>query len=219
MALADRISVLRDGVLVGTVNKEDTSVEELARMMVGRPVVFSIEKSPATPGDVVLSVNDLEVQDERGVQMVKGIDLEVRAGEILGIAGVEGNGQTELIEALAGLLKPKAGKIQISGLDITGKNPRYVRESGISHIPEDRHLRGLVLSFTVAENLTLGRHYQPPFATGPAQMMLDLSEADALSMTCLKQMHYQNHLSTIIQSRYLIFIALLIHYPVVTSKK
>ncbi|MHA2377303.1 MAG: ATP-binding cassette domain-containing protein, partial [Candidatus Thorarchaeota archaeon] len=181
MALADRISVLRDGVLVGTVNKEDTSVEELARMMVGRPVVFSIEKSPATPGDVVLSVNDLEVQDERGVQMVKGIDLEVRAGEILGIAGVEGNGQTELIEALAGLLKPKAGKIQISGLDITGKNPRYVRESGISHIPEDRHLRGLVLSFTVAENLTLGRHYQPPFATGPAQMMLDLSEADALS--------------------------------------
>jgi simple sugar transport system ATP-binding protein len=181
MALADRISVLRDGELVGTVNKEDTSAEELARMMVGRPVVFDIEKSPATPGDVVLSVSDLEVQDERGVQMVRGIDLEVRAGEILGIAGVEGNGQTELVEALAGLLKPKAGKIQISGLDITGKNPRFVRESGISHIPEDRHMRGLILSFTVAENLTLGRHYQPPFATGPAQMMLDLSEADALS--------------------------------------
>ncbi|MHA1902362.1 MAG: ABC transporter ATP-binding protein [Candidatus Thorarchaeota archaeon] len=185
MALADRISVLRDGELVGTVNKEDTSVEELARMMVGRPVVFTVKKGPATPGDVVLSVNDLEVQDERGVQMVKGIDLEVRAGEILGIAGVEGNGQTELIEALAGLLKPNAGKIQISGHDITGKNPRHVRESGISHIPEDRHMRGLVLSFTVAENLTLGRHYQPPFATGPALMMLDLSEADTLSKSLI----------------------------------
>jgi simple sugar transport system ATP-binding protein len=181
MALADRISVLRDGELVGTVNKEDTSVEELAKMMVGRPVVFRVEKSPATPEGVVLSVNGLEVEDSRGVKAVKGIDLEVRAGEILGIAGVEGNGQTELIEAIAGLLKPKAGNISVNGHEITGLSPRQVREAGVSHIPEDRHLRGLVLGFTVAENITLGRHYQTPFATGPAQMFLDLSQADSMT--------------------------------------
>jgi simple sugar transport system ATP-binding protein len=181
MALADRISVLRDGKLIGTVNKEDTSAEELAKMMVGRPVVFRVEKKPANPGDIVLSVRDLEVQDKRGVLAVRGIDIDVRAGEIFGIAGVEGNGQTELIEAIAGLLKPKSGKILLSGDDITGKNPREVRESGISHIPEDRHLRGLVLDFTIAENMTLGRHYLAPFASGPSQMILDLSEADTLS--------------------------------------
>lgn len=181
MALADRISVLRDGELIGTVNKEDTSPQALARMMVGRPVVFRVEKSPATPRDVVLSVNDLVVQEKRGVMAVKGINLEVRAGEILGIAGVEGNGQTELVEAIAGLLKPTGGKILISGTDITGLSPRDVKESGVSHIPEDRHLRGLVLGFTIVENSTLGRHHKAPFAMGPAQQILDLSKADILT--------------------------------------
>ncbi len=181
MALADRISVLRDGELVGTVNKEDTSPEALAKMMVGRPVVFRVEKSPATPGNVVLSVDHLTVQDKRGVMSVKGINLEVRSGEILGIAGVEGNGQTELVEAIAGLLKPKDGRILLNGRDITGLSPRDVRESGISHIPEDRHKRGLVLGFTIVENSTLGRHYKSPFATGPAQQILDLSQADSLT--------------------------------------
>lgn len=181
MALADRISVLRDGELIGTVNKEDTSAEELAKMMVGRPVVFRVEKRPATPGEVVLSVKDLQVKDKRGILAVRGIDLDIRAGEIFGIAGVEGNGQTELVEAIAGLLKPKSGKILLSGNDITGKSPREVRESGISHIPEDRHHRGLVLDFTISENMTLGRHYQAPFATGPALMLLNLAEADSLS--------------------------------------
>lgn len=181
MALADRISVLRDGELIGTVNKEDTSPEELARMMVGRPVVFRVEKSPATPGNIVLSVNDLVVEDKRKVTAVKGINLEVRAGEILGIAGVEGNGQTELVEAIAGLLKPKAGKILLNGADITGLSPREVRESGVSHIPEDRHLRGLILGFTIAENTSLGIHHKPPYATGPAMQLLDLSESDNLA--------------------------------------
>lgn len=181
MALADRISVLRDGELIGTVNKEDTSPQTLARMMVGRPVVFTVEKSPATPGDVVLSVNNLAVQNKRGVMAVKGINLEVRAGEILGIAGVEGNGQTELVEAIAGLLKPKGGRIQLSGSDITGLSPRDVKEAGVSHIPEDRHLRGLILGFSIVENSTLGRHHKAPFATGPAMQVLDLSRADSLA--------------------------------------
>jgi ABC-type uncharacterized transport system ATPase subunit len=181
MALADRISVLRDGELVGTVNKDDTSPEALARMMVGRPVVLSVEKSLATPGDVILSIDNLEVQDKRGILAVKGINLEVRAGEILGVAGVEGNGQTELVETIAGLLKPKAGRILLNGRDITGLNPRAVREAGVSHIPEDRHKRGLILGFTIAENITLGRHYRPPFAIGPDKQLLDLTESESLA--------------------------------------
>ena len=183
MALADRISVLRDGELIGTVNKDDTSPQALARMMVGRPVVFDVEKGPATPGDVVLSVNDLVVQNKRGVTAVKGINLEVRAGEILGIAGVEGNGQTELIEAIAGLLKPKNGRILLGDMEITGLSPRAVRESGVSHIPEDRHLRGLILDFTIAENTSLGIHHRAPYATGPALQLLDLSLANELADT------------------------------------
>ncbi len=186
MALADRISVLRDGELVGTVNRDETSAEELARMMVGRPVVFRVEKKPATPGNVVLSVKNLEVENKRRVMAVKGIDLEVRSGEILGIAGVEGNGQTELVEAIAGLLKPKTGKIQLNGVDIAGLSPRRVKEAGVSHIPEDRHLRGLVLGFNIAENMTLGRHYKSPFAAGPARMFLDLSEATSLSKSLIE---------------------------------
>ncbi|MGY5852478.1 MAG: ABC transporter ATP-binding protein [Candidatus Thorarchaeota archaeon] len=334
MALCDRISVLRDGELVGTVNKANTSREELAQMMVGRPVVFTVEKTPASPGDTVLSIDQLSVKDHRGLMKVKGISLNVRAGEILGIAGVEGNGQTELVEALAGLCKPASGRVclymdedfmtprqrkidsikkgptfkdlthgyvlnllwqiliapllliyieltlspfyfaavflwlfliaafgltnarmtehvrgikcwhswksifkhgviitsliflvetpllilrnilplpnllfyfgylaltfflmapiegwigfkiasrfvteeteylvtltepcQTSLVDITGLKPRQVRAAGMSHIPEDRHKRGLVLSFTVEENLVLGRHYIKPFAS------------------------------------------------------
>ncbi|UCE09336.1 MAG: ABC transporter ATP-binding protein [Candidatus Thorarchaeota archaeon] len=181
MVLADRISVLRDGELIGTVNKEDTSPEELARMMVGRPVVFRVEKGPANPGGVVLAIKDLTVQDKRGITAVRGINLEVKAGEILGIAGVEGNGQTELVEAIAGLLKSREGNILLNGKDITGLDPREVREAGVSHIPEDRHRRGLILGFTIAENSTLGRHHRAPFAMGPGRQVLDLSEADGIT--------------------------------------
>ncbi len=174
MALCDRITVLRDGQLVGTVNKEDTSPAELAQMMVGRPVVFTTEKMPAQPGKVILNVENLYVEDKRGLMAVKGINLQVRAGEILGIAGVEGNGQTELVEALAGLRKPKQGRIMLEDIDLTGKSVRSIREAGISHIPEDRHARGLVLGFSVRENLALGRHYIAPFATGPMHSILDM---------------------------------------------
>jgi len=165
MALCDKITVLRDGELVGTVNRLDTSPQELARMMVGRAVVFRVEKGEARPGDVILSVENLKAKDIRGLPKVKGVTFDIRAGEIFGIAGVEGNGQTELVEVLTGLLKPTSGAITINGKDITGKSPRKMREAGIGHIPEDRHKRGLVLPFTIEENLALGSHYREPYAT------------------------------------------------------
>ncbi|MBN2230939.1 MAG: ABC transporter ATP-binding protein, partial [Candidatus Thorarchaeota archaeon] len=168
MVLCDRISVLRDGELVGTVNRDATSPEELAKMMVGRPVVFRVEKGPATPGEVVLNVNELSVDDVRNITVVNNISFELRAGEIFGLAGVQGNGQTELIEALTGLTKPKNGQILVRGIDVTGKSPRRMREAGVAHVPEDRHKRGLVLPFTIDENLALGNHYREPYASKKA---------------------------------------------------
>ncbi|MFW9849215.1 MAG: ABC transporter ATP-binding protein [Candidatus Thorarchaeota archaeon] len=237
MILCDRISVLRDGELVGTVKRADTSPEELAQMMVGREVVFRIEKEPSTPGDIVLQVDDLYALDNRKLQAVDGISAKVRAGEIYGIAGVEGNGQTELVEVIAGIREPEEihqisrivlkiiaglliaidfvtlfaliffsgligiliwcvsflpvsilffafkdriipkkykGRISVKGADVTGKSPQNIRESGISHIPEDRHARGLILSFTITENIALGTHQRKPFATGPKRTVINL---------------------------------------------
>jgi simple sugar transport system ATP-binding protein len=174
MILCDRISVLRDGELVGTVEREDTSPEELARMMVGRPVSFTVEKPPKEPGPTVLSVNDLVVTDTRGLTAVYEVSFEVREGEILGIAGVQGNGQTELVEAIVGLRKPRSGHVLVNGRDVTRKSPREVRKAGVSHIPEDRMKKGLVLPFTIQENLVLGRHQEKPFVTGPKGALLDL---------------------------------------------
>jgi len=181
MALCDRISVLRDGELVGTVEKAETSPEELAQMMVGRPVVFRVEKASATPSDVVLDVKNLEVLDNRNLLTVKGISIQVRSGEILGIAGVQGNGQTELVEAIAGLRKPKSGSVRVAGNDITSASPRKVRAVGVSHIPEDRQKRGLVLGFTVEENLALGQQYLAPYAKGPLTLFLDLDSMQDIS--------------------------------------
>ncbi|MFQ5833501.1 MAG: ABC transporter ATP-binding protein [Candidatus Thorarchaeota archaeon] len=186
MALCDRITVLRDGVLVGTVNKVDTSPEELAKMMVGRPIVFRVGKPPAVPREEVLRVENIHADDNRGLPAVRGISLSVRSGEIFGIAGVEGNGQTELVEVITGLRKPREGKVFVEGHDITGKSPRYVRAAGVSHIPEDRHARGLILGFTVGENLVLGRHYRPPFSGGPADQMLDLDRMESTSELLVK---------------------------------
>ncbi|MFX1606149.1 MAG: ABC transporter ATP-binding protein [Promethearchaeota archaeon] len=181
MALCDRICVLRDGELVGLVNRDDTSPSQLAQMMVGRPVVFTTEKEPKTPGEVVLSVQDLHVLDSRKLEKVRGLSFEVHSGEIFGIAGVQGNGQSELVEALAGLTKPTAGKVMIGNKDITGKNPRQVREAGISHIPEDRHKRGMILPFTVEENIALGSHYKKPFAEGPMRALLDMDSRHSIT--------------------------------------
>jgi simple sugar transport system ATP-binding protein len=121
-----------------------------------------VDKPPAQPGEPVLSVTDLEVDDERGLPAVRGVSLEVRAGEIVGLAGVDGNGQSELVDAIAGLRKVQAGRIVVSGTDITGANCRDSLDAGVGHIPEDRHLRGLVLDFSLAENLALHDYRTPP---------------------------------------------------------
>ncbi|MFX1602796.1 MAG: ABC transporter ATP-binding protein [Promethearchaeota archaeon] len=173
MALCDRISVLRDGELVGTVNKDDTSPQDLAKMMVGRPVVFRVEKSPLSMGKSVLSISGLKVADSRGLTRVKGVSFEVHAGEVFGIAGVEGNGQTELVEAISGLRKPLEGHISVLGHDITGEDPRSVRDSGVSHIPEDRQKRGLVLGYNVGENIVLGKHHGTRFTSGPGRLFVN----------------------------------------------
>jgi simple sugar transport system ATP-binding protein len=162
LAIADRITVLRQGKAIDTVPREGATEESLARMMVGRDVVLHIEKEPSTPGEPLLVVEDVTVVDERGLEAVKGISLEVRAGEIVGIAGVDGNGQTELIDAMTGLRQPSGGRILVRGKDVTGADARSVLAEGLGHIPEDRQRRGLVLDFTLAENLALHDYKKPP---------------------------------------------------------
>ncbi|MGM8214530.1 ABC transporter ATP-binding protein [Bacillaceae bacterium W0354] len=164
MEVADRCTVIRRGKGIGTVNVNETTTEELASMMVGREVLFTTEKKPATPKETVLSINSLIVKDNRGVDMVRGLDLEVRKGEIVGIAGVDGNGQSELIEAITGLRKVESGKIDLNGKEITNLKPRKVTESGVGHIPQDRHKFGLLLDYPIGENMVLQTYYQPPFS-------------------------------------------------------
>jgi general nucleoside transport system ATP-binding protein len=169
LAISDRVTVMRDGRVVGNVKTSDTNAAELARLMVGREVLLRVEKSPAKPGQDVLTVRDLSVK------RVNGVSFAVRAGEIVGIAGVEGNGQTELIEALAGLLPEGqvTGTIAFGGRDLRTVDARRRREIGIAHVPEDRHRRGLLLEFSVSENSILGVHYRPPAASGMGTMLLD----------------------------------------------
>lgn len=164
MASADRVIAMRDGKVVGEVRPQDTDTAGLARLMVGREVVFRVEKKPSTPGDVLLEVEDLHVFDDRKLEAVKGVSFKLRAGEILAIAGVSGNGQTELIEALTGLRKVDTGKITLLDNDITHASANKTIEAGMSHVPEDRHRRGLVLEFDLAENMILGDHHVAPFA-------------------------------------------------------
>jgi len=165
-AVADQISVMRAGQMVGSVEPSGATRESLAEMMVGRKVLLSVEKEPASPGEVVLSVSDLNVLDDRQHLAVDDVSLNVRSGEILGVAGVQGNGQTELAEALTGLRKVTSGQVMMSGKDTTHATPRQVMETGVSHVPEDRHKHGLVLSFPIRDNLVLCTYYQPPFAKG-----------------------------------------------------
>jgi len=162
LAIADRITVLRRGKRVDTVPREGASEEGLARMMVGREVLLRVEKPPAKPGDALLEVRDLHVVDDRGLEKVRGVSFQVRAGEIVGVAGVDGNGQSELVEALAGLRRPTAGRIVVAGVDVTGRSARDVLDLGVGHIPEDRHRRGLVLDFTMAENIALHDYAKEP---------------------------------------------------------
>lgn len=160
-AVADRCSVLRRGRYIGTVDiTENTSEQELATMMVGRPVRFDIEKSPCKPGEVALSIENLSVRDSIGTMKVKDLSLDVRKGEIVGIAGVDGNGQTELFYALSGLSKAESGSIILDGEDITSLTIRERIERGIGHIPEDRQKHGIIAGMTIAENMVLKDYYE-----------------------------------------------------------
>ncbi len=164
MNVADRVVVMRDGAVVGETRPSETDQKGLARLMVGREVVFRITRTPSHCGATVLSVADLNVVTDRGIEAVRGVSFEVCGGEIVAIAGVSGNGQTELIEALTGLRRVKSGKIMLGDRDITKSSARSTIEAGVSHVPEDRLRRGLVLEFDLAENLILGDHRRPPFA-------------------------------------------------------
>ena len=162
MAFADRILVMRQGHLVGETTPSQTDEAGLAKLMVGREVVLRIEKTPVTPGDVVLQIDGLEVLDDRKLPAVRDVSLSVREGEIVGIAGVDGNGQRELVEAIVGLRRPRAGSIKLRDVDITHDGPAATIEAGVSFIPEDRQRRGLVLEFDIVENLVLGDQRRAP---------------------------------------------------------
>jgi simple sugar transport system ATP-binding protein len=163
LAVSDRITVLRDGHVVDTVHAADSDRANLARMMVGRDVVMEVLKEPATPEDVCLRVVDLRARNDRGLIAVNGVSLDVRAGEILGLAGVAGNGQSELEEVITGLRRAESGTVEVCGRDVTNASPRQVGECGLAHIPSDRYRRGLLADFSVAENLVLQRVDQRPF--------------------------------------------------------
>ena len=175
LAISDAVTVMRDGKVVGRVKTKETSAAELARLMVGREVLLRVDKPDAKPGPVVLSVRNVSVTGPEGAKPVDGVSFEVRAGEIVGIAGVEGNGQTELIEALAGLADPArlSGDVAMEGKSVNGLGARARRERGIAHIPEDRHRRGLLLEFGLDENAILGVHYRRPITTGPGGVIMD----------------------------------------------
>ena len=175
LAISDEVTVMRDGKVVGGVQTKDTNATELARMMVGREVLLRVEKPEPKVGEAQVTVENLVVTARDGSKPLDGVSFEVRQGEIVGIAGVEGNGQTELMEALAGLVEPThlSGQIDFAGTDITRKGARVRRELGIAHIPEDRHRRGLLLDFSLAENSILGVHYRKPIASGLGEIFLD----------------------------------------------
>lgn len=164
MSFSDRIVVMRAGRVVGETTPSACNEESLARMMVGRDVVLRVEKSAHTPGEPLLKVEKLAVLDDRKLPAVRDVSLQVRAGEVVGIAGVDGNGQRELVEAIMGLRRPTDGTVTLKGRDITHDDPRRTIAAGVSHVPEDRHRRGLVLDFDLVENVALGDHRRAPFS-------------------------------------------------------
>lgn len=165
LAISDDVTVMRDGKVVGSVKTKETNAKELAKMIVGRDVLLRVEKTNAQPTAKVLEIKDLEVKSKHGIAL-NNLSMNVRAGEIVGIAGIEGNGQTELIEAIAGLIKPSNGTIRFNEKNITNFSARQRKELGIAHIPEDRHKRGLLLNSDLTENSILGVHYRQPVANG-----------------------------------------------------
>jgi general nucleoside transport system ATP-binding protein len=164
LEIADRITVLRRGKTIETVPREGATEASLARSMVGREVLLRVDKPPAHPGDVLLRVENLQVVDDRGIEKVNGVSFDVRAGEIVGIAGVDGNGQSELIDAIAGLRKINGGHVELAGRTFDSASAREMLDAGLGHIPEDRQRRGLVLEFSIAENIALHDYAKPPDA-------------------------------------------------------
>ena len=167
-AVADRVTVIRRGKSIQTVSIEGATNKDLAEMMVGRSVSFVTEKEEAQPKEVVLQISDLVVNENRGVPAVKELSLDVRAGEIVGIAGIDGNGQSELIQAITGLRKVKSGSIKIKGQEVVGLSPRKITEMNVSHVPEDRHRDGLVLEMMLSENIALQTYYKEPLSKNGA---------------------------------------------------
>ena len=182
--IADRIAVLRRGKVVGEVDPKTATESQIAEMMVGRPVQLTVDKNSAKAGEVVLKVTDLTVLDADGRTHVENVSFEVRAGEIVGIAGVQGNGQTELVEALTGLRKATSGVITLDGKDLTHSNPRERHQMGMAHIPEDRQRQGLVGGLSVAENLVLTRYHDDQFSHG---VIVDWEAADAIAETLITE--------------------------------
>ena len=164
LEIADRITVLRRGKSMGTVPRAGATEQSLARMVVGRDVIFRVDKGDALPGGAILEVQDLHVQDDRDLEAVRGATFKVRSGEIVALAGVDGNGQTELVQAITGIRPPSSGTIEVDGIDITRRGVRAATAAGVAHIAEDRHRVGLVLPFTLAENLGLRGYRKPPLS-------------------------------------------------------
>ncbi len=171
MEISDRVTVLRDGRVIDTIDTSSTNPHELARMMVGREVLFRVEKPSVRIGKRVLKIENLHARNQRGLPALNGVSLDVAEGEVVGIAGIDGNGQTELVEVLSGLRKIDRGKISLYDRDITNFTPKELIDMGIAHIPEDRRLRGLILDFHLYENLILGFQDNKPFRRG---VILDL---------------------------------------------
>jgi ABC-type uncharacterized transport system ATPase subunit len=165
LEVADKITVLRRGRVAGTVEPKDATRETLANLMVGRDVELKVTKGPAAPKDVVLTIKDLHVRDDRGHMAVQGVNLEVRAGEIVALAGVQGNGQTELVEAIVGLRAADSGDILVDGASVTRSSPRQIADLGVAHVPEDRNRDGLIGAMTVAENFILDTYHREPYST------------------------------------------------------
>lgn len=180
-ALAEKCTIIRRGKRIDTVDVASATEADLAEMMVGRAIEFNVNKKPVEAGEVALHIENLHVKDVRGVEVVKGLNLDVRKGEIFGVAGVDGNGQSEFLEAITGLRKIEAGKVVIEGNDVTNATPKAIRDAGMNNIPEDRNKRGLVQEFTVAENMVLHSYDEAPYsAKGILQEGPITSHADKL---------------------------------------
>lgn len=184
MEISDRISVMRQGTYMGTVNKDETSPLDLTKRMIGREVFLNIDKDYSEAGETILDVEEVWIPSQKETSKIRGMSLHVKAGEIVGIAGIDGNGQSELIEAITGLRKVEKGKILLCGQDITNQSPRKVRESGLAHIPEDRNTRGLNRAMTIEENLVAVRLDKPPFTKG---MMMNKPEQDKYAKEMVEQ--------------------------------